>query len=51
MLFGTVTWVLNNGHTVDAGFSARIVVEGGHSDNPKIKLFHGFAVRHLESLV
>jgi hypothetical protein len=50
MLIGSVTWGFNDCQMIEGGFCARAVIDDGNSENPKMKLYQGWAVRLLELL-
>lgn len=44
MVMATTYWTFKNGQRREAGFAARAIVEGADTDEPRLKLYHGWAV-------
>jgi hypothetical protein len=47
MVIGNVTWTFKNGETRNGGFAARALVTGADTEEPRLKLYQGWAV-HLQ---
>lgn len=50
MLIGSVMWDFNDGSSENGVFAARALIHDGGSREPKLKLYHGWAVRDLENI-
>lgn len=49
MVLGVVEWTFKNGdgRVLDGYFTSRLVIENAETDEPRIKLFQGWAVRTI----
>lgn len=45
MLIGSVSWDFNDGSSENGVFAARALIQDGGCQEPKLKLYHGWAVR------